>query len=299
MSNGFMNQVTIASIMTGKQVTASATSLLWKFQPVSPGPYESYRYFFEQDVLKANAEGVGPVYPRFGLKLQYTWDSFWKSIDHLNSGDGSASYKVFFLERHGKAVNNLDASDRKALDLRDAQLVQDGIIQAQHVRSVWVTELAAGIGLPQVSWCSPFTRVLVTNTITLGDLPGNPQLVQTVVVEDCREKCSSSEAEHRHSKKYIHEMFPHVAFEANFYEDPNQKIDDPLWPKKESHEDINARVKKVLHRIFTEEDGKFIYIATHQGWIDALCRVLGRAEYQAPNGIVLPIIVKYTPALDT
>jgi broad specificity phosphatase PhoE len=51
-------------------------------------------------------------------------------------------------------------------------------------------------------------------------------------------------------------MFPHVAFEANFYEDPDQKTDDPLWPEAETDEDVNERVENVLHRIFTEEKGK-------------------------------------------
>lgn len=51
-------------------------------------------------------------------------------------------------------------------------------------------------------------------------------------------------------------MFPHVAFEANFYEDPTEEKDNPLWPTQETDEDVNAWVENMLHRIFTEEKGK-------------------------------------------
>jgi len=87
-SNGLMNQVTVGTDVEEK-------SQQWFFHPV--GRYESYGKFFQQDSLDADESGVGCVYPRFGLKLQYQWDSFWQSIANLNTHDKSADYKVFFF----------------------------------------------------------------------------------------------------------------------------------------------------------------------------------------------------------
>jgi len=68
----------------------------------------------------------------------------------------------------------------------DPELTQQGLLDAANVHTVWVKEQAeASIGLPQISYCSPFSRCLTTNTITFGveaygsDLPK----LSTLVVE--------------------------------------------------------------------------------------------------------------------
>jgi len=295
-SNGFMNQVTITKYDEAK-------SQLWYFQCI--GPYESYTFedFFQQDSLNADEEGIGSVYPRFGLKLRYTWQLFWKRIAELNKTDRSAVYKVFFLERHGKATNNARPND--ALDMRDSQLVQDGFLQALHVQSVWASELAAGLILPQLSYCSPFTRTLATNTITFGNLPNISSSVVTIV-EDCRERVSprSGDEEHRHCKKYIQQMFPgdqmlpspKILFEDGFKEhDPYFASEKATVPNiTETEPEFIKRVEGVLEEIFGDkhEDETFVHITTHAGWIDAFCIILGRAPYSAVNSVVLPIVVK-------
>ena len=68
----------------------------------------------------------------------------------------------------------------------DPELTQNGYLDASNVHSVWVQEQSdANIGLPQISYCSPLTRCLATNTITFGtEVYGDssPKL-NTIVVE--------------------------------------------------------------------------------------------------------------------
>jgi hypothetical protein len=68
----------------------------------------------------------------------------------------------------------------------DAELTQQGFLDAANVHTLGVKEQAeANIGLPQISDCSPFTRTLITNTITFGvEVYGsNPPKLSTLVVE--------------------------------------------------------------------------------------------------------------------
>lgn len=50
----------------------------------------------------------------------------------------------------------------------DAELTQRGYIEASLVEEMWTKELAADIGLPSISYCSPLTRCLETNSISFG-----------------------------------------------------------------------------------------------------------------------------------
>jgi hypothetical protein len=62
----------------------------------------------------------------------------------------------------------------------------EGHMDAAHVNLVWAQEDKAQIGLPQISYCSPFTRCLVTSAITFGpQVYGNDAIkeLNTVVVE--------------------------------------------------------------------------------------------------------------------
>ena len=73
----------------------------------------------------------------------------------------------------------------------DPPLTQDGYLQAFNVLSKWQEEnsLADGenIGIPNISYVSPMTRALVTNSITFAtqlNASGGPT-IQTVVHEVC------------------------------------------------------------------------------------------------------------------
>ncbi|KIM81046.1 hypothetical protein PILCRDRAFT_821884, partial [Piloderma croceum F 1598] len=220
-------------------------------------------------------------------------------------GDQSADYKVFFLERHGEAFSNVHHHKALESEMRDPQLALEGFLQAQHVQSVWESELVAGIGLPQLSYCSPFTRTLATNTITFGNLLGASSL-KTTIVENCREQVIPDKIEHRRPAEYIKEILPSVkdkkmlpspciVFEANFAEyDPywvhkpgsdDDSNDEPANTNPESDDSFRKRIQGVLGEIFEQHKDKiFIHITTHAGWIKMFCRILGRHPYGTING---------------
>ena len=136
-----------------------------------------------------------------------------------------------------------------------------------------------GIGIPTISYCSPLTRCLVTNSITFAPLlaPDSKELegprIHTVVVEvcpleccvirllhdflvwrfckkkDCREVVYRDEGERRRSKSYIELVFPKFTIEPGFAEK------DPYWNKykSESDESVERRVQVVLDKIFKSE----------------------------------------------
>ena len=147
-----------------------------------------------------------------------------------------------------------------------------------NVHAMWEEEKKANIGLPQISYCSPLSRALLTNTITFGtevyyDSDQAPEMTTTIVEvshhclisstsnkseKNCREQCEDSKAEHRRSKSTIHNIFPKFVFEDGF------ASDDPFWTdgkgKNESMKDVRARVRDVLGKVFsTEGTCEFLY----------------------------------------
>ena len=55
-----------------------------------------------------------------------------------------------------------------------------------NVHAMWEEEKKANIGLPQISYCSPLSRALLTNTITFGtevyyDSNTQPEITTTIV----------------------------------------------------------------------------------------------------------------------
>ena len=97
-------------------------------------------------------------------------------------------------------VSQTASSDEppKAVFITDAQLIQDGFLQVSKVQNMWSQESSlkdGGIGIPTISYCSPLTRCLVTNSITFAPLlaPDSKELegprIHTVVVEVCPLEC--------------------------------------------------------------------------------------------------------------
>ena len=156
----------------------------------------------------------------------------------------------------------------------DAQLVQDGFFQVSRVQHMWKHESSlkdGGIGIPTVSYCSPLTRCLVTNSITFTPLLAAEEgpKINTVVVEvcslnfaicftismsndflkDCREIVYKDEGERRRSKSYIELVFPKFTIEPHFAEN------DPYWTGDEMEcvQSVKRRVQAVLDRIFKSE----------------------------------------------
>lgn len=290
-------------------------NFLWLFYKESSsstsGPYKLYSgnfdYFQYNGITEEN-----PLLDRFGLKddSDYRWPNFWANMSKLNQeGNGKTFYKVIFLGRHGHATNNpgVTAKDRP---IRDSPLTQDGFLQASNVQAMWTKENSldkGGIGIPTISYCSPLMRCLSTNSISFApqlDASGGPT-INTVVYEDCRERVSTSKAEHRRSKACITQMFP------KFGIDPNFADEDPLWAEHESHESVMLRAEHILERIFEVESKNnyrlrqppppFVSITAHSGIISAFLSFIGfdSRSFHIVNGCVIPVICQYTPADDT
>ena len=70
----------------------------------------------------------------------------------------------------------------------DAPLTQEGLIQSFNVQTMWTTENSlregtAGIGIPQISYCSPLARCLETHTVSFASLlgaAGGPAIITKV-----------------------------------------------------------------------------------------------------------------------
>jgi len=68
----------------------------------------------------------------------------------------------------------------------DSPVTQEGYLQVYNVLSIWEEENNLGdgknIGIPNISYCSPMMRALVTNSITFS-----PQLVASTITTVIRE----------------------------------------------------------------------------------------------------------------
>jgi len=275
---------------------SSDGQLEWKFFNDN-GPFEACGRYFVQDT-RPNVDDI-KVFPHFGLldDSAQRWSTFWGNIDQINkAANGKAVYKVFFLGRHGEAYNDIKVQAEKSDDVgdlkRDPSLTQLGCLDAMNAHAAWEEEKIAQIGLPNISYCSPLSRALLTNTLTFGagvyhDSSLQPDL-ETIIVENCREQCSRGGGEHRRSKLFIGDIFPKFIFEDGFEDD------DHLWPTEETRKEVRGRVRQVLAKIFSTE-GIFVSITAHYGFIQSFLRVVERGPYSSPTGVVLPLVVKYTP----
>lgn len=269
--------------------------------------YESNSDYFSYDGISHDQ----PVLEHFGRKFtkdtkDTRWSTLWSDIDTLNNNDDGDVYKVIFLGRHALATNSSltewdDDNDTvwaQDIPLVDSPLTQDGYLQAFNVLSKWQEEnsLDAGkcIGIPDISYVSPMTRALVTNSITFSpqlNASGGPT-IQTVVHENCREQVSrkGDEVEHRRSKRCISEMFPKFTMEDGFADD------DPLWGTKETSDDVTNRATDILDSIFDDDndDKNFVSITGHGGINSSILGIVGLDNLKAKvhHGGVIPFICK-------
>jgi broad specificity phosphatase PhoE len=274
--------------------------------------YKSNSDYFTYDGISHKQ----PVLEHFGRKVDpislilrkgdTRWFRLWSEIDTLNHNSDGDVYKVIFLGRHALATNSdvtewddgkdpVWASD---VPLVDSPLTQDGYLQAFNVLSKWQEEnsLADGecIGIPNVSYVSPMMRALVTNSITFAtqlNASGGPT-IHTFVHENCREQVyhKGDQAEHRKSKRCIHEMFPKFTIEDSFADD------DPLWGKKETLGDVEHRATDILDSIFDDsnDNKNFVSITGHGTINSAILDIVGLNDLRGKvhHGGVIPFICK-------
>ena len=172
----------------------------------------------------------------------------------------------------------------------DADLTEEGTEQALIAHDFWAHEISVQkIPVPQTYYTSPMTRCLRTANFTFNglDLPRRYRFVPTVK-ELMREGMSLHTCDHRRSKSYIHDLFPSCPFEPGFSEN------DELWNgvTGETSDAQDARSKKWLDQVFSEDDSTWISVTSHSGEIRSTLRVLRHREFSLKTGAVIPVLVK-------
>ncbi|KAJ5235238.1 uncharacterized protein N7469_004406 [Penicillium citrinum] len=251
------------------------------------------------------------------------WQKFDKEIQRLNSqAEPSTKYKVLFLGRHGEGVHNV-AERRygtKAWDClqsvpkqtgwnqlnliqeywsllegdeygtwADARLTDVGISQAKTARAVWEEQIGQGIPTPESYYVSPLIRCCATAKVTFNEL-GIPltKPFQPVIKELLRETLGEHTCDRRSSASIIAAEYPQYQFEADFTEE------DLLWDPKtrESDEERNERLLRLLNDIFSSDDHVFLSLTAHSGAITSILEVVGHRKFPLQTGGVIPVIVK-------
>ncbi|KAI0005472.1 histidine phosphatase superfamily [Russula compacta] len=260
--------------------------------------YEAIDGFFVQsDPIEATPE-------YFGL-VSKSWPEFASEIDELCSRrSDTISYKVLFLGRHGQGNHNLAEikhgskawNEKWSLINGDGELTWGpdphlntvGEDQADNAHDAWEREIRRGIPIPQKFYCSPLTRAMQTLEITFEDIL--PDHVTPLILENLREEYGEHTCDMRRTQSELESEFPDFDFEDGFEEE------DVLWTtKRETKKHSEKRAKQVLDRIFqNDRDDTYISITSHNGWIDACLRVVGRQDFLLPTGGIMALVVKAT-----
>lgn len=176
----------------------------------------------------------------------------------------------------------------------DAALTPAGETQALVAHDFWQKLIEEqGMHTPDAYIVSPLTRTLQTANLTFNGLhlPRGSAPFAPVIKELFREGISIHTCDHRHSKSYIHSMFPHWAIESGFSEEDN------LWNgvTAETSDAQDARSTKALAEVFFSEASKresYVSVTSHSGEIGSILRVLGHRSFSLNTGAVIPVLVK-------
>ncbi|KAG0697290.1 histidine phosphatase superfamily [Suillus ampliporus] len=269
---------------------------------MSQRSYEVVEGFFVQE----GGARLGEVLPpRFGLKdaSDNRWKTFRQTIDQLNtSSPADTQYKVFFVGRHGEGFHNVAEAkygtqawndywskkngDGELIWGPDPELTDLGKDQAKSAHDAWKQELEFDIPLPGKLYCSPLTRAIHTNMITFDSVI--PKSQRTMIVENLREGNGVHTCDKRRTRTYIKRSFPDFDIEEGFIEE------DELWDPevRETHEEIDARMRRVLDMIFDKDQEQFISFTAHGGIVSAVLRLTKHKQYILPTGGVIPMVVK-------
>lgn len=92
----------------------------------------------------------------------------------------------------------------------------------------------------------------------------------------------------RSSATAIAAEYPEYRFEDGFDEE------DLLWDPKirESNEDRNKRLRRLLDDIFSTDESTYVSLTAHSGAITSILEVLGHRKFALATGAVIPILVK-------
>lgn len=133
------------------------------------------------------------------------------------------------------------------------------------------------------------TRCLRTANLTFSDLELPNQFSFVPMVKELfREGISTHTCDRRKNKTYIQSLFPEWTIEPGFSEE------DELWSGilAEPSGAQDARSKRVLDDVFSNDDHTWLSITSHSGEIRSILRVLGHREFSLGTGAVIPVLVK-------
>ncbi|CAG8897369.1 unnamed protein product [Penicillium nalgiovense] len=249
------------------------------------------------DYTAENFGLIGRAYPadkehkRHGYGSLTQWERFYHQVTKLNEHSPKhVEYKVLFLGRHGEGWHNAaesyygtpawncywsELNGNCTASWADADLTPGGISQALKANEFWQKEInEQRIHTPDHYYVSPMTRALKTANLTFTglDMPKHSAAFKPTVKEHFREGISVHTCDHRRSRSYIHDMFPHWPIEHGFTEE------DELW-----------------NGVTAESSGaqdSFVSITSHSGEISSILRVIGHRTFKLSTGAVIPVLVK-------
>ncbi|KAG2141638.1 histidine phosphatase superfamily [Suillus cothurnatus] len=272
---------------------------------MSQRSYEVVEGFFIQEGGTRRYALNEVIPPRFGLIdcSNDRWKTFKQNINRLNtSSPAGTQYKVFFVGRHGEGFHNVaeakygteawnnywskENGDGELIWGPDPELTMLGKDQAKAAHDAWKQERKFDIPIPGKLYCSPLTRAIHTNKITFDSII--PQSQRTMIIEDLRETHGVHTCDKRRTRTYIEQTFPDFDIEKELIEE------DTLWDPevRETHAEVDARMKRVLDMIFDKDQEQFISFTAHGGIVSAVLRVINHRQYILLTGGVIPIVVK-------
>ncbi|KAJ5490091.1 Histidine phosphatase superfamily clade-1 [Penicillium expansum] len=245
------------------------------------------------------------------------WERFYNQVTNLNEHSPRTSSTRFcslvdmgkggtmppkLIMAHQRGTTNLtisiqcywsELSGNSTASWADAALTPGGVTQALIANEFWQKEInEQRIHTPDQYYVSPLTRTLQTANITFGDLdlPKHSAKFKPTIKELFREGISIHTCDHRRSRSYIHDLFPHWSIEHGFTEK------DELWNgvTAETSGAQDVRSAQALGQVFFTLSKKksFVSITSHSGEISSILRVIGHRTFRLSTGAVIPVLVK-------
>ncbi|CAJ2500797.1 Uu.00g036500.m01.CDS01 [Anthostomella pinea] len=237
------------------------------------------------------------------------WTRFAAYVKHLNQVSPPAeSYKVIYLVRHGLGVHNIAMSkyggeawktkwshmdgDGEGNVWADAQLVEEGIRQAQKLSQIWFDEAKKDkVALPESLYTSPLARCLHTTKLVFQPvMEANQREFHPIIKELLRERLTDHTCDKRSSRFWIQQNYPEYIIEPGFEED------DTLWKphsnKPEEAEEHFARKQRLLNDIFEHDKSQFISLTNHSYAITAILVTVKAPKFRVCEGTIVPLFVK-------
>ncbi|KAL8283657.1 hypothetical protein RQP46_005452 [Phenoliferia psychrophenolica] len=265
--------------------------------------------FFVQDTPGFDGHTADTTADDFGLldKSPSGWAKLSASLDSLNSqAPSGTSYKLLWCARHAQGFHNMAeakygtplweshwaklTTDGELVWGPDPNLSPTGEAQVERAHQAWKALLAKGTGvpLPRSLYCSPMRRAARTLTVTWRDILLGPAGLQPKFMDGIRETVGVHTCDMRSPKSVLGAEYPDFVFEDGFEEE------DLQWSaeKRETHADVDVRVRKALDKIFSTDASTVISITAHDGVLRSILATLSHQPVFMPVAGVIPVLVK-------